>query len=66
MPPSLTNKESKDIPVQLDLPEDLWRMAKAEAARRGVYLRDFVAESLALNLGIEVPARARVTNEPAA
>ena len=38
------------VKTTLEIPDDLFRKAKAAAALRGVKLRDFVAEALASQL----------------
>ena len=43
-----------------DIPDELFREAKATAARNGGKLKDLVADGLRLVLGIETPASKRV------
>lgn len=35
-----------DKRVVIDLPEEVWRKAKAQAASQGIFLREFVEEAL--------------------
>ncbi|HEX2417938.1 MAG TPA: hypothetical protein VHJ83_07425 [Micromonosporaceae bacterium] len=41
----------------VDLPDDLFRAVKAEAAARGETLKDFVTRAVTQELGTAVPAR---------
>ena len=43
----------------VDLPDDLFRAAKAEAAARGETLKDFLTRAVTQELGTAVPSRQR-------
>jgi hypothetical protein len=47
----------------VDIPDELFRRAKSEAALRGRKLKDLVAEGLRLVLVKETPALAELTSE---
>ena len=40
------DSESREIPVNVWIPEDLWRRARAMAALSGVHVKHFLAEAL--------------------
>jgi hypothetical protein len=45
------------VKTTIDIPEDLLRLAKAEAARGGCKFRELVAEALRLRLGLKKEAK---------